>query len=314
MEKIKEFFNKINLETVKYNEPLKNYTSFKIGGSAKIFAIINNEKILLKTIKYLIKNKKQYIILGNATNVLVSDNGFNGAVIKLGNALNRIKIKKNFIICDSGVSLIKLNGACYKNSLTGLEFSFGIPGSVGGAVKMNAGAYGDCFSSVVHKVKVFDGKKVRWLKNSQLNFSYRHSIFSERKEMVILQVCLKLKNGVKELIYNKHKEIMKKRKQSHPYDMPSAGSVFKRNEKYIVSKVIDELGLKGYEVGGAQVSTKHAGFIVNKGDATCKDVLYLVKYIQEKVNEGYGFMPELEIELIGDFDDFTRGLSHTHNI
>ena len=292
---------------------LKNYTNFKIGGNAKLMCKVYEKKSLIKLLKLLTTYKQKYFILGNGTNLLCSDNGYDGVVIYLGHNLNKLKIKGKKVYCQSGLSLFKLNKECAKAGLSGLEFSYGIPGSVGGAIKMNAGAYGGSISDVLKCVWVFNGKKVVKIKKEKLNFAYRHSVLSENN-WTIISACFKLKNGNSEEINAKINEIFNLRLSKQPYDKPSAGSVFKRNDNFIISKIIDDLGLKGYKIGGAEISTKHAGFIINSGDATCNDVLNLIKYIKEKIYNSYGFVPQLEIELMGDFDEIIRWLSHSHNL
>lgn len=305
VEKVKNMLIKLEAKEVKINESMEKHTSFKIGGEAQIFACVDNIKSLIKILKYLYNNDINYYIIGNATNLLVSDDGIKGVVIKLGDKLKKIKIKNNKVVCESGVGLFELCEFCCRKGLSGLENLYGIPGSVGGAVRMNAGAYGTCVADCIEKVLLFDGKKVKWLKKDKLDFSYRHSIFCDNSEYCVLKVVFSLKKGNTSSIKETHSQLLKKRKDSQPYDKPSAGSVFKRNDKYIISQLIDELGLKGYKIGGAEISTKHAGFIINNGNATCKDVVFLIKYIQEKINESYGFVPKIEIELMGDFDGFT---------
>lgn len=301
---VKSVKNIKNIE-IKTNVMLKDYTNFKIGGKVDCLCKVRSIKSLIKLIKLLNKNKVKYYILGNGTNVLCSDSGFKGVVIQLGNKLNKMKIKGNKIYCESGVSLFALNKQCAKSGLSGLEFSYGIPGSVGGAIKMNAGAYGGCMADVVNAVWIFDGKKVRKLKKDKLHFNYRTSIISNNN-WTILKMCFILKKGDSSEIQNKIDEILKLRLEKQPYNKPSAGSVFKRKEGFIISKIIDEMGLKGYKIGDAEISTKHAGFIINNGNATCNDVLNLIKYIKEKVYNNYGFVPQLEIELMGEFDEIIR--------
>lgn len=306
MEQILNKIKKITGIEVKKNETLSQYLNFKIGGNAKFFCTVNNEKSLVKLLKLLNLEEIDYYIIGNGTNLLCSDKGFDGVVIKLGGEFTGCKIKGKKVFALAGQSLIELNKECAKKGLMGLELTYGIPASVGGAIRMNAGAFGVNVADSINYVKFFNGKKVMKLKKDKLNFAYRHSLFSEHPEFVILSCCFKLLKGDKDTIINDMNEILKKRLKSQPYDKPSAGSVFKRNDKFIVSKCIDELGLKGYSINDAQVSTKHAGFIVNNGQATCKDVVNLIQYVQEQVYESYGFIPELEVELMGDFDDITR--------
>lgn len=195
MEAIKCEIVKIKGVDMLENEKLSQHTSFKIGGEAKILCNVNNLKTLKKLLKLLSKNDTDYYVIGNGTNLLVSDSGFNGVVIKLGGNLKKYKVHGKKVICESGLGLLSLNNICKQNSLSGLEFSYGIPGSVGGAVRMNAGAYGKDISCVIKYVKAFNGKKIVKLKNKDLNFSYRKSIFTDKDNWVILQVCAQLKKG-----------------------------------------------------------------------------------------------------------------------
>lgn len=314
MVKLVDIIKRIKGVDVEENGNMSHYSSFKIGGNASVVCFVNSQKSLIMLLKLLTKNDIPYYIIGNGTNILCSDQGFDGVVIKTGNQLASIKIKKSSVIAESGVSLNLLNNTCGENGFAGIEKTFGIPGSVGGAIRMNAGAYGQNVSDCLKWVKFFNGNKIVKKSVKDLDFKYRHSIFADNPSWAILECCFNFKKGNKEEIKNTMQEIIKKRMDCQPYDKPSAGSVFKRNDKFIISKCIDELGLKGYKIGDAEISTKHCGFIVNNGKATCKDVLNLIKYIQEKIYDSYGFVPQLELELMGDFNDFTWWLSHTHGL
>lgn len=306
METIVKEIEKLKGVTVLLNENMSQHTNFKIGGKAKVYCEVLNEKSLIKLLKLINLNEIEYHILGNATNVLFSDKDFDGIVVKLGGKLVKTKICGKKVYASAGNSLMELNKLCASKGLMGLELTYGIPASVGGAVRMNAGAFKVNVADNIEYVRFFNGKKVVKLKKDKLGFGYRTSLFASHPEYVILSCCFKLLKGDKDTIVKNMNDVLKKRLASQPYDKASAGSVFKRNENFIVSKCIDELGLKGYKIGGAEVSTKHAGFIINNGKATCKDVINLIQYVQEKVYENYGFVPELEVELMGDFDDFIR--------
>lgn len=302
MNTYKNFLNSIQLKDalISYNENLKKYCSFKIGGKAKFFIIVNNENALLKILKW---NKyKRFFVLGAGTNILFKDRTFNGTIIKLGGKFNQIKIlsfKKNYKMIEvgAGVNLFRLNSFLKSNELAGLEWSFGIPGSVGGATKMNAGAYGFEFGNFIYSVKILSNNKISWTKN--FYFSYRNSSFNN---CIILAVKLKLPVGNFLEIENLQREYLKKRIESQPYEEYSAGSVFKRiiNKEEIIypAKIIDNLGLKGAKIGDAEISTKHAGFIINKDNAKCKDVLKLIKLIQRKVKKNTGKQLETEIIIV----------------
>lgn len=337
-------------EQILIDEPMSKHTSFKIGGTADIFVKVKN----IKELKYVIKiAKKQDIhltIIGNGSNILVKDNGIRGIVVKT--ELNDIKIELAIldkskieevinaevefsnsnlpkvhdviVTVGSGVKLGELCQTLLKEEITGLEFASGIPGTIGGAVKMNAGAYGGEMKDIILETKCLDLEQyekiiqitniddieiihesesktpeIIILNNEEQDFSYRHSIFMEKK-YVILETKLKLKRGKYEEIKAKMDEYLTSRKEKQPLHLPSAGSTFKRGTDFITAKLIDECGLKGYQIGDAAVSDMHAGFIVNKGNATAEDVLKLIKYVQETIYEKMGKKIELEIEILGE--------------
>lgn len=292
----KQLLETINKENIMLNEPMSKHTSFKTGGNAKLFVkaySISEIKNVLKVVK---ENKIPLFILGNGTNLLVKDEGFDGIVLQI--KLNDINIVDNIVTADSGVKNAVLSNKILEKSLTGFEFASGIPGTIGGAIKMNAGAYGNEMKDIVQEVTYidFDGN-VNTISNEQCKFEYRNSIFF-KLNCVILQTKLKLKYGNKEEIQNKIKELAIQRKEKQPLEYPNAGSTFKRGEDFITAKVIDECGLKGYSIGGAEVSQKHAGFIINKNNATSQDILNLIKYVQSTVKEKTGKEIKLEIEVI----------------
>ena len=235
-------------------------------------------------------------ILGNGTNLLVKDEGFDGIVLQI--KLDNIKIEDNIVTVDAGVKNAVFANKVLEKSLTGFEFASGIPGTIGGAIKMNAGAYGNEMKDIVQEVTYidFDGN-INTISNKQCEFEYRNSIFF-KLNCVILQTKLKLEYGNKKEIQNKIKELVIQRKEKQPLEYPNAGSTFKRGTDFITAKIIDECGLKGYSIGGAEVSQKHAGFIINKNNATSKDILDLIKYVQSIVKEKTGKEIKLEIEVI----------------
>lgn len=333
------------------DEPMSKHTSFKIGGTADIFVKARNIKELKYIIKIAKKEEIHLTIIGNGSNVLVKDKGIRGIVVKIefeeisieAAVLNKSKfedILTTDIIEDemelpkwedvivtvgSGVKLGELAQKLLKEEITGFEFAAGIPGTIGGAVKMNAGAYGgemkdiimetkcldlECYEKLIEKTNIDDieitqekdnakSPEIIILNNKEQDFSYRHSIFMERK-YIILETKLELKKGKYEAIKAKMEEFLANRIEKQPIQMPSAGSTFKRGTDYITAKLIDECGLKGYKIGGAKVSEKHAGFIVNEKDATAQDVIDLIKYVQDTVYEKTGKRIELEIEILGE--------------
>lgn len=290
----------------KLNEKLINHTNFKIGGKCRMMCFPGTIIKTVSLLKFLNANGIQYYVLGNGTNMLCSDLGYNGVIVKL-TLLKDYKITKNKVFASAGINLFALNKTLANFGLEGLEFTYGIPGSVGGAVTMNAGAYGENIGDYIESVKAFDGKNIVTICKEKMNFSYRHSLCQE-KPLVVLGATFVLSSGNIEQIKQKQNDFFQKRLNSQPYHEPCAGSVFKRldNGDKPLSKIIDGLGLKGERIGDAEISTIHAGFIVNKGQATCKDVLDLVKYIQNKVYSSEGVVPELEIKLLGEVDDFKR--------
>ncbi|MBE6900419.1 MAG: UDP-N-acetylmuramate dehydrogenase [Ruminococcaceae bacterium] len=301
MEKI-AFYNFADEHGIKYleHEELSKHTSFKIGGAAEIFAKPENAEQVSAIAEFCGENKIPLLPLGKGSNVLISDNGISGIVMHFGSGFGKIKLLDDeTIYCEAGTSLAALCNFALENGLTGLEFAYGIPGSVGGAVFMNAGAYGGEIKDVIVYADHVDknGKTGRFT-GEELAMSYRHSVYSN-KEYFITGAAFKLQKGEKTEIKAKMDDLLGRRFDKQPMDKPSAGSTFKRPEGAFASALIDQCGLKGYRVGGAEVSTKHAGFVVNVGGATCADVLQLIKDIQEKVKNETGFFIEPEVEILG---------------
>ena len=284
-------------QQISIDEPMTKHTSFKIGGNADIFVKVQNEEELKYVVNFAKENDINLTVIGNGSNILVKDNGIRGIVLKL--QFNSIKIEDDIVTVGAGVKLGELAQVLLKNELTGFEFASGIPATIGGAVKMNAGAYGGEMRDVVVETKCLVNGEVITLNNEEQKFTYRHSIFSEN-DYIIIETKLKLNKGNYEEIKNKMKEYLENRKVKQPIHLPSAGSTFKRGVDYITAKIIDECDLKGYSIGDAQVSTLHAGFVVNKGNAKAKDVLDLIKHIQDTVYEKTGKKIELEIEIVGE--------------
>lgn len=285
-----------------YNEEMSKHTSFKIGGEADIFVVVNSVEDLIQIKKYAKQNNIFTFIMGNGSNLLVSDSGIRGIVIKLGEEFKKISVEEAYITVGAACSINALAQAALENELTGFEWAFGIPGSVGGAVFMNAGAYGGSMSDVVTETTYLDENyNLCKIENDEHKFGYRKSVF-KMKEVngIILSTKLKLKKGDKKDIWEGMQKYINARIDKQPLNMPSAGSVFKRPDGYFAGKLIEDSGLKGFTIGGAQVSEKHAGFIVNLGDATSKDVKELIKYIQNKVKENYNVDLETEVLEVGE--------------
>ncbi len=299
---IKAFIDFADKHGIKYleHEELSKHTSFKIGGPAEIFAKPENQEQVCETVNFCRENKIPLLPLGKGSNVLVSDKGICGVVMYFGSGFGKIMlIDENTIYCEAGASLAALCNFALDNELTGLEFAYGIPGSIGGAVFMNAGAYGGEIKDViVYADHVDKNGNIGRFTGEELEMSYRHSAYSA-KEYFITGAAFRLSKGDKAEIKAKMDDLLGRRFDKQPMDKPSAGSTFKRPEGAFASALIDQCGLKGYRVGGAEVSTKHAGFVVNIGGATCDDVLMLIKDIQEKVKNETGFFIEPEVEILG---------------
>lgn len=281
------------------NEMLSAHTTFKIGGPAEVFASPQNAGQVSAAVRFCKENGVKLFPLGKGSNLLVSDEGASGIVLHFGRDMSEMRLlDEETIYCEAGASLAKLCGFALENSLTGLEFAYGIPGSVGGAVFMNAGAYGGEIKDVILYTEHIDKNGERGVfEGDALEMSYRHSVYSSKK-YIITSAVFRLKKGDKAEIKAKMDELLGKRFDKQPMDKPSAGSTFKRPEGAFASALIDQCGLKGFTVGGAQVSEKHAGFVINKGGATCADVLELIKQVQDKVKTDTGFTLEPEVEIL----------------
>lgn len=295
---IKKSLKEIYKDNLLIDEPLSKHTSFKIGGKAKFLVKPKKLEEIIKTYLLLTESHVPFYVLGNGTNVLASDNGFNGVIIKLDNYAG-IENVEGIIHVLSGTSLSKVVNYVNELGLQGMEDGYGIPGTIGGAVIMNASAYNyETSHFVLGVLAIIDGK-ITYLKNEELQFSYRNSIFKNYKDAIILRVDLKFdKVADSEELKKRSAEIMQMRINNQPLNYPSAGSVFKRINGVIVSKLIDEAGLKGYTVNDAQVSTKHAGFIVNLNKATCNDVISVIKHVKQVIFEKHGLQLEEEIKYI----------------
>lgn len=298
-----ELKKNITKSNIYINEPMSKHTSFKIGGNADILVKIKSVEDIKYILKYSKLNNIPITVIGNGSNLLVKDKGIRGITIQIDiQDINIIEEKEGEIIIfvGSGVKLGMLANKLMQKEVSGFEFASGIPGTIGGAIRMNAGAYGKEFKEIVEKATYIDEDgNIKILENEDMNFSYRHSRFVGSDE-IILDAVLKLEKGNIDNIKNKMEEYKKLRIEKQPTNMPSAGSSFKRGTDYISAKLIDDAGLKGYQIGGAKVSEKHAGFIVNTGDATAEDVLNLVDYIIKVVYEKFGKVLEMEIEVVGE--------------
>ncbi len=292
----------IGNENVKENEEMSKHTSFKTGGKADIFVKIDNVDSLKYVINLSNKHKIPIFILGNGSNILVTDKGIRGIVCQINITKFEINIqgKDIFVTCGSGCKVPEIAQKLLKEEISGFEFASGIPGTIGGAIRMNAGAHGKEMKDIVVSSSCIDmSGNIFEFDLAQHKFEYRNSIFSNKK-YIILESTLKMQSGDKNEINRKMQEYLKYRKENQPFDKPSAGSTFKRGDGFITAKIVDECGLKGKQIGGAQVSTKHAGFIINNGNASSKDILDLIDFVKSTVFEKTGKVIELEVEVVGE--------------
>lgn len=298
--KLSTELEKLRDVVVQYHTPLKDYTSFRIGGPADIFLIPLQNRVLPEIIAILNNYQQDFFILGKGSNIIVGDQGIRGVVI-YNARLNNIIIKDDQITAECGVTLAALAKQAMEAGLSGLEFASGIPGSLGGAIFMNAGAYGSEMKDIIVEVDVINNTgDVLTLNKQQLDLSYRHSILQE-KSLIASRVKLKLAPGDREQIKAQMKKLNQQRQEKQPLEWPSAGSVFKRPDGYYTGPLIEKAGLKGARVGDAQVSQKHAGFIINRGNATARDVIELIKKVQREVYQNSGIKLETEPRYIGEF-------------
>src|SRR6056297_476849 len=279
---------------------MDNNTYFKTGGQAELFIETETLKELKGSLKILKENKYPYYIIGNGTNILVSDDGYNGAVVKIGNKLNSISIKGNIVEAGAGTLLSSLSKAACKEGLRGLEFASGIPGFVGGAVAMNAGAYHGEMKDIIDYVVCLDkDNNIIKYNNDEMNFRYRKSRVKD-ENLIVLEIGLELEKGDKKEIKERIELLTRLRTEKQPVEMPSAGSTFKRPGEGFAAKLIEDAGLKGLKYGDAMVSDKHSGFIVNCGNSTTAEILTLMKLVREKVYETYNVELEPEVKIIGE--------------
>lgn len=299
---IDEFYNEMTRSVrgrVIKDENLKNHTYFKIGGPAKLFAEPEDTLDLKEVIKLVNKYKINYFVIGNGTNLLVSDDGFDGLIIKIGSLFNGVTIEGELVVVSAGVLLSTLSKKVANQSLAGLEFASGIPGYLGGAVAMNAGAYGGEMKDIVHSVKCMNmNGDILEYSNEEMNFRYRGSKVTD-DNLIVLEAKLKLNHGNKEEIFEIMKDLDQKRTSKQPLNLPSAGSTFKRPKEGFAAKLIEDAGLKGLAYGGAMVSDKHCGFIVSYKNASCQEVLELMRIVQSTVFDKFNIELEPEVKILG---------------
>ena len=296
-----KFCELIGKERVLFEEPMSRHTTFRIGGPAEVFLMPESYGQIQKILKLCQKEKIPFFILGNGSNLLVSDSGYRGVIIQMDRNMGEIRLEGNEIRACAGALLSSIAAAAKKASLTGFEFAGGIPGTLGGAVMMNAGAYGGEMKDVLKEVTVMDAEgDIIVLPADKLEMGYRTSIIKTAGYLV-LEAVISLEKGREEEIQAKMKELADRRVEKQPLEFPSAGSTFKRPEGYFAGKLIMDSGLGGYRIGGAQVSEKHCGFVINRGGATAAQVTELMEQVRARVKERFGVDLEPEVKRIGEF-------------
>lgn len=297
-----KFCRELGAEQVLFDEPMKNHTTFRIGGPAEIFVMPKSMEDVQKVLRICHKEQLPYFILGNGSNLLVSDKGYEGVIIQMDRNLGEITVEGNEIHASAGALLSSIAAAARKESLKGFEFAGGIPGTLGGAVVMNAGAYGGEMKDVLKEVTVLDEEgNLKVIPAEKLEMGYRTSII-KTAGYIVLGAVISLEKGNIEEIKALSRKLSEQRIEKQPLEYPSAGSTFKRPEGYFAGKLIMDSGLRGYQVGGAQVSEKHCGFVINTGNATAADVCSLMKHVTETVYEKFGVTLEPEVKFLGEFD------------
>ena len=288
-------------EDILVEEPMSRHTTFRAGGKAKCLVRIGSVNQLGALLPYFRENGIPYFVLGNGSNLLVGDGGYPGVMLQIGSKMNRIKAEEECIRAEAGALLSRVAGFALENGLTGLEFASGIPGTVGGALVMNAGAYGGEIKQVVRQVTVIDERgEISVIENDAMEFGYRTSVI-KKKPLTVLEAVFALSPGEESGIRARMEELAQRRKEKQPLEYASAGSTFKRPEGFFAGKLIMEEGLRGLRVGGAQVSEKHCGFVINTGGATAGDILAVIREVQKRVRENTGITLETEVILLGDF-------------
>lgn len=298
MKEIEKYIKDNDIGKILKNVSLKNYTTYKAGGTASYLVFPKETSKLISLLKFLKQKEIKYMVIGNGSNLLFSDKNYDGVLIKLTD-MNKVTIIDNKVIAGAGASLIKVAAQSIKKGLTGLEFATGIPGTIGGAVYMNAGAYKSDMGYVVQEIKVLTKDfQVITMVNRELDFHYRSSFLQKNKDYICLEATFKLNKGDKEVMDEIVNERRKRRIESQPLEYPSAGSVFRNPEGDFAGRLIEELGYKGYSKGGAQVSEKHANFVINKKDASAEDIKYLIDFLKKEVKEKYNIELKVEQEFV----------------
>lgn len=285
---------------VRFSEEMKNHTTFEIGGPCDVMIIPENKEQVLNTLKTIKEHDFSYMVIGNGSNLLVSDQGLRMAIIKLGEAFSQIKIEGEKVYAQAGAELAEVAKASIEEGLAGMEYVSGIPGNIGGAITMNAGAYGGEMKDIVGTVTCLgQDLEIRTYTNEDMHFSYRHSRVQE-ENLIVLEVELALEKGNQEEIDELYHSLTQRREEKQPLEYASAGSTFKRPEGYYAGKLIDDAGLRGYKHNNAMVSEKHCGFVINTGGAACDDVLYVIRHIQKEIYDKYRVKLQTEVKILGE--------------
>ena len=296
----KALLDEAGCKKVMINEPMNKHTSFKTGGPVDIFVLPDTTEQISKVLKLCKKYSAPVYVLGNCTNTIVTDKGIRGVVIQILDKFKNYKVYDNIIEAQAGLMMSQVSKIALENSLSGLEFGFGIPGTFGGAVVMNAGAYDGEIKDVVFKTEYIEQYgDIKIVEGEAHQFEYRSSLF-QKNNSIVIRAWMSLNKGKKEEISNKMKILNQKRREKQPLDQLNAGSIFKRPEGYYAGKLIQDCGLAGYSIGGASVSTKHCGFIINNGKASSKDIIELIKHVQDKVYKKFSVKLKTEVRIIGE--------------
>jgi len=300
-----DFYNRmmdiIDKKRIYTDEPMKKHTTFRVGGNADFFVVPKTVEEVKRTVMLCVEQDMPYYILGNGSNLLVGDKGYRGVVIQIYKEMNNIIVEGHRMKVQAGALLSKIGSAALEAGLTGFEFAAGIPGTMGGAVVMNAGAYGGEMKDVLEEVTVLTKEgEVLTLSKEELDMGYRTSVVA-KKDYIVLEAIVVLELGDRDAIKARMDELKVQRTTKQPLEFPSAGSTFKRPEGYFAGKLVQDAGLRGFQVGGAQVSEKHCGFVINKGNATAADIVELMNQVSERVKDKFGVELEPEVKRLGDF-------------
>ncbi|MED1749529.1 MULTISPECIES: UDP-N-acetylmuramate dehydrogenase [Bacillus] len=301
MENLKNELLEAQVGKVLENEPLANHTTMKIGGPADLLIIPKDVDAVKTIMDQVKKHHTDWTVIGRGSNLLVLDKGIRGVVLKLGTGLDHLNVNDEEVTVGGGYSVVRLATSLSKKGLSGLEFAAGIPGSIGGAVYMNAGAHGSDISNILVKARIlFEDGSIEWVTNEEMNFSYRTSVLQKERPGIVLEAVFKLKQDDREKITKKMQQNKDYRKETQPYNRPCAGSIFRNPLPEYAGQLVEKANLKGYQIGGARISDMHGNFIVNAGGATAQDVLDLIQYIQKKIKEDHNVDMHTEVEIIGE--------------